>query len=288
MVKNNTLLYGLPCVGKSFALASIFKMKDFMESPGKLVYLVTERNALRGFNAGLKHYKINIPENKLYTSIISADPKEKLFSKELAALKNFSLKSASEAQKDDPKSNMNKDKYDYFGRVVGGMEEIVAEEFVTKKSTKIGNIGANLNSDDIVVIDGLSPIVQSIWAQLKGDRVISAIQDYQTVQYWVKAITELWQRCPCSIILLAHADKGLDEVSGTTLTRISLDAGIKITASYGGFWDNVIYAYKDVTGQFYWAGAMKDVETAARDIPAKSKLTPDFSLPEYTFFKPFM
>lgn len=273
------LLYGLACVGKSTSIATLFKLREQRPNQ-RVVFICTERNAMSGLEWGLKHYNIKLEKNQFIYCVIRPKSK-KAFGKELNALNTYVKQSASDAQKSDA-TNMNKDKYTFFNDVVAGLSSFTGIDYATGEEVKLGNVG-DLETSDILVIDGLSPITHGIWSVVKGDRVISQIQDYGVVQYWIKTFTQNLIELDCSVIMLAHADRIQDDIEKIEKIRISLEAGVALAGKYAGGWADVIYAYVTNTGKRVWAGKKLGVETAARNFPEQDSLEPDFSL--YNFFK---
>jgi len=280
MKQEKIILYGLGCSGKSSSIATLFKLRDSCPNL-RVIFLCTERNALSGLEWGLKHYKIKLEENQLITCVIRNN-KKKAFTNELRALTTYSKQSSSESQKNDKNGNMNKDKYTDFANIISGLTTFKGIDYVTKKEVTLGNVG-DLEFEDILVIDGLTPIMLAIWESVKGDRVGGVMADYQVVQYWLKRFTKNLIDIDASVILLAHADRIYDEISKEDKIRIGLDAGTALAGKYSGSWGDVIYAYQAPSGQRYWAGKKVGVETAVRNFEEKDKLEPNFSL--YNFFK---
>lgn len=275
---SKVLLYGLPASGKSSAIATLFKLQD-KRPDQRVILLCTERNSLAGIEFGLKLHKINLKPGEFIYSI--ARPKsKKAFSAELNALTAFTKQSQADAQKSDA-TNQNKDKYTYFMDVISGLASFTGIDYVTNEEVKLGNVG-ELEESDILVIDGLSTISYGIWNTVKGDRVISQLQDYGTVQHWLNKFTQGLVNLDCSFILLAHADRVTDEVEKIEKIRVSLEAGNALAAKYIGNFSDCIYCYADASGKRYWAGRKMNVEAAARNFPEQDKLEPDFSL--YNFF----
>ena len=280
MKQEKILLYGLGASGKSSSIATLFKLRK--ECPNmRVIFLCTERNALSGLNWGLNHYKIKLEPNQLITCVIR-NKKKKAFTNELRALTTYSKQSSAETQQNDKNSNMNKDKYLDFHNIVNGLMAFKGVDYVTKEDVSLGNIG-ELELEDILVIDGLTPIMLAIWEVVKGDRVGGNMADYQVVQYWLKKLTKNIIDIDASVILLAHADRVYDEISKEEKIRVGLDAGTALAGKYSGSWGDTFYAYQAPTGQRYWAGKKQGVETAVRNLPEQDKLAPDFSL--YNFFK---
>jgi hypothetical protein len=277
--QSKILLYGLGAVGKSFSTATLFKLQEIRPEQ-RVIYLCTERNAISGLSKGLLHHKIDLKEGQLYTSVIRPKSK-KSFANDVSALTKYVKQSASQSQQSD-QSNMDKDKYTMFLDIMNGLQSFIGTDYVTKQEVKLGNVG-DLTDDDILVIDGLSPITHAIWQITKGSRVGGQMSDYGTVQYWIKQFTTNLIELECSVILLAHADKIIDDIEKVEKMRVSLDAGVALAGKYCGNWGDVIYAYMTNAGKRVWAGKKLGVEVAARNFPEEDNLEQDFSL--YNFFR---
>lgn len=275
------LMHGLGATGKSFSLATLFKLSDIRPNQ-RVILLATENNSLAGIERGIKFYGIKLEKNQFYYSVIRPNTK-KAFAAELNALKKFASDSVSKTMTTDKDSNANKDKYTYFIDVVSGLTNIKAIDYVTKEEHVLGNI-AELGEEDVLVIDGLSPIVHGIWGLLQGDRLINNLSDYGVVQKQLNDFTyTLVNAIKCSLIMLAHSDRLMDDIEKTEKIRVSLDCGIAMSGKYIGKFSDVIYASLSNAGKFVWTGRKVGVETAARNYPARDGLEPDFSL--YNFFK---
>lgn len=280
MVKQaKIVLYGLGAVGKSASLATLFKLQEIRPHQ-RVVYLCTERNAISGIEWGLKHHKIELKENQLIVATIR-NKKKKAFSDQKRALESFAKQSNKES-KESEQGNAHKDKYTDFANTINGFMSFKGVDYVSKEEVDLGNVG-DLEYEDILVVDGLTPIMLSLWGAIKGDRIGGQQGDYLLVQNELLKFTKNLIDIDCSVILLAHADKKMDDVEKKELIRLSLDAGTALSSKYAGWWGDVIYMYKDTLGKHWWTGKKAGVEVAVRNFPEKDKLVPDFSL--YEFFK---
>lgn len=269
------------CSGKSFSLATLFKLQTIRPNQ-RVIILTTEKNSIDGLQRGLKHHKIDLKAGQLFYTVIRPKNK-KAFKTELAALKKFASETVTQTMQTSKDSNANKDKYTYFIDVVGGLETFKGTDYVTGEEVSLGNI-ADLGQEDILVIDGLSPIIHGIWSLLQGDRKVNQMGDYQVVQKQINDFTyELVNSIECSLIMLAHADRLMDDIEKTEKIRVALDAGVALSGKYIGKFADVIYANVTNAGKHVWTGKKLNVETAARNFPSADSLEPDFSL--YNFFK---
>ena len=275
------LLYGLGCCGKSFSLATLFKLRDIRPKQ-RVIILTTEKNSIDGLARGLKHYDIKLEPKQLYYAVVRPKNK-KAFTTELTALKKFASDSVSQTMQTSKDSNANKDKYTYFIEVIQNLHSFKAIDYLTGEEENLGNIG-ELNEEDILVVDGLSPIIHGIWSLLQGDRKVNQIGDYQVVQKQINDFTyELVNSIECSLIMLAHADRLMDDIEKTEKIRVALDAGVAMSGKYIGKYSDVIYANITTSGKYVWTGKKLNVETAPRNFPSQDNLVPDFSL--YSFFR---
>ncbi len=273
------VLYGLGATGKSASIATLFKMQEVRPNQ-RVIFLCTERNAMSGLEWGLEHYKIKLQKNQLITCTIR-NKKKKAFVNETRALEAFS-KQSSQQSKQSTQDNANKDKYTDYINIMKGLTTYKGIDYVTKEEITLGNIG-DLEYEDILVIDGLTPIMLSLWGIVKGDRIGNDRGDYLIVQQELLKLTKGLIDIDCSVILLAHADKKEDDIEKKVLIRLALDAGVALASKYAGWWESVIYIYKDPVGKHWFTGKKQGVEVAVRNFPEQDKLLPDFSL--YNFFK---
>lgn len=275
------LLHGLGCTGKSTSLATLFKLRDLRPNQ-RVILIATEKNSLDGIRWGLKHHGIKLEEGQFYYQIIRPKSK-KAFAAEIVALEKFAKETVSQTMQTPKDSTGNKDKYTYFIDVVRGLSNIKAIDYVTGEETNLGNIG-ELDQEDILVVDGLSPIVNGIWGLLQGDRKVNQIGDYQVVQKQLNDFTyELVNSIDCSLIMLAHSDRLMDDIEKIEKIRVSLDCGVAMSGKYIGKFSDVIYANVTNAGKFIWTGKKIGIEAAARNFPATAECEPDFS--KYWFFK---
>lgn len=273
---SNILLFGTNCSGKSYSIATLFKLQNLRPNQ-RVVILATEHNAIAGLVKGISDYKIDLKPNQLIIAEIRPTTK-KAFAVKLNALKTFATESINSGYKTDPNSNASRDKYTYLVSVITKLTKLTGEDYVTGEKVDLGNI-AELDREDILVIDGLSPIVQGIWSICQGDRILNNISDYNVVQKQLMDITaELVNSITCSLIMLAH-----EETSQDGILYPALGCGQAIFSKYLGNYSDVIYAYRTIGGKYVWAGKKAKVSTAPRGYPMEDNLVPDFSL--YNFFK---
>lgn len=275
-VKNpSILLYGGGCVGKSFCLATLFKLLPIRPNQ-RVVILTTENNSIAGLERGLQSHNIKLENNQLF--IAEVRPKQKkAFRAKLNALKGFAGNTVSQNFSTEKGSNANKDKYTYLINVISKLTSLTVVDYVSKETSDLGNI-AELEKEDILVIDGLSPITHGIWNLVQGDKLTNDQNDYQIVQKQLNDITsELVNSIDCGLIMLAH-----EEEDKKDKLHPALNCGQALHGKYIGHFTDTFYAYKNKKGVFVWAGQKLNIETGARNLPSEDNLVPDFSL--YNFY----
>lgn len=276
------LAHGAGSAGKSYSISTIFKLKPFNPNL-RMVYLATERNALSGLENGLKANGIKLEAGELIVCIAKDSKAKTAFKTQASAVREFMSKTDSEAQQTDSKSTGGKEKYQLYLDMMNTLDNFIGYDYVTKETVRIGSIG-DLDCNDILVIDGLTPITLALWNAIKGDRVVSTLRDYHAVQTQLRQLTFNLMNSDCSVIMLAHTDRITDDIDKVEKLRIALGAGNALAGSYAGFWADVIYAYQKASGERVWAGRKLGVETVARNFPEADGLEPDFS--KYNFFVP--
>ncbi len=270
------LLYGSGCVGKSFSLATLFKLRDIRPNQ-RVILLCTENNSLPGIEQGIRHYNIKLEPDQFI--IVEVKPKQKrAFKAKAAAFRKFASGTKEQVYSSPKDTNANKDKYTYLIDVIDKLESLTGYDYVTNEEVKLGNI-AELEEEDVLIVDGLTPIIHGIWNLVQGDKLVNDQNEYQIVQKQVKDITqELVSSITCSLVMLAH-----EEQDKKGITRPHLNCGQALHGNYIGAYTDTIYAYKTMANKFCWAGKKLNVETGNRNFPASDSLEPDFS--KYFFFK---
>lgn len=269
------ILFGSPGSGKSDCISTILKNN----SKNRIIYLATEYNALAGVRSGLIRNKIDFNPNQFIYSILTGSDKAKQsLDTEIKALTEFAKASVSATMQTDKTSNANKIKYTFLIDVMTKLQSFVGTDILTKDKVNIGNIG-DLDYNDILVIDGLTPIIRGIWAILQGDRKANVMNDYQVVQKQLDVVIDLILKSTKShVIFLAHADHVYNDQNVLLNIQVLLNAGRAIRDTFLGNFTDVIYCYRNPVGKFIWATKKNLVITVARNLPEKDMLDPDFSL----------
>ncbi len=275
VTSDKVIIFGNGGVGKSFSLASTLKNAP---EDRRLVYIMTERNSVSGLERGLEYYDVKVEPGQL----IYAFPKrkERAFSNLKRAVDAYSKQSKSVALKGNSDSTMGKENYTFLQGILNTFDSFEGFDYVTRESVKIGSVD-NLDSSDILVIDGLSPISHEVWNTIVGDKIAISMNDYMPVQHVMYAIFQNIASLECNVVLLAH-EKEITDDKGNVLQRVvDFGCGNAISSKLLGCMTDVIHAYT-MGSKYLWEGSKDKVTCVARVIPKESGLVPDFSL--YNFF----
>ena len=275
VTSDKVMLFGGGGVGKSFSLASA--LLDAPEDR-RLVYIMTERNAVNGLERGLQYYGINVEPGQ----IVYAFPKrkEKAFSNLNRAVTAYASQTKSAALQGNKDSTMNKEKYTFLQGILNTFDSFEGVDYVTREPVKIGSVD-NLDSSDILAIDGLSPISHEVWNTMVGDKIAIGMNDYMPVQHVMYSIFSNISSLECNVVMMAH-EKEVTDDKGNVIERLpDFGCGNAISSKLLGCMTDVIHAYT-MGSKYLWEGSRDKVRCVARVIPKESNLTPDFSL--YNFF----
>lgn len=273
---DKVILYGPGGVGKSFAVAS-----SLIDAPNRrLVYLMTEKNAAGGLERGLKHYGIKVEEGQ----IIYVYPKDKkpAYSNLLRALGTYQNETKVDALKGKATTTENKSEYTFLTDIIKLMNSFTGVDYLTGNPVKIGNIGV-LDKDDILVIDGLSPIGHSLWKTMCGDKLAIGQNDYLPVQTVMYEILAGLSNIDCPVILLAHEKVHTDDKGTHIATTVNTCVGNANYQTLMGLFTDVIHATKEGSNRYKWELNIPKIHTISRRIPDNEKnLEPNFH--KYNFF----
>ena len=273
---DKVLIYGENSVGKSASAATA--LIDAPEDR-RLIFLMTERNAAGGLEWGLKHYEI-VPEEG---QVIYVFPKEKkkAFANLNRAVKDFSTQSKADALKGDAKTTGGKENYTYLSNIINKLEDFTGIDYATGKEVKLGNVG-NLDKDDILFIDGLSPISKEVWNATIGDKIAISMTDYMPAQNILYGILAELSKLDCHVVLYAHSRDKTDDDGKLLRTEVDTGVGVANYSRLMGLFTDVIYAKREGL-KYGWAVNTPKVHASSRRIDNKEKdIQPDFSM--YGFF----
>lgn len=283
-VSPKVILYGRGATGKSFSLATLLKNKP---EARRLVYLMTERNAVSGFERGLQSFGIEPEEGDVI--YVFPEVKKGGFGNLSRSIGTWTKESKTAALKGNNQTTQGKEHYPYLQNIINTLDNFVGVDYATQKKVKVGCVD-DLDGDDILIIDGLTPIATEVWHTTVGDKIAVSQGDYMPAQKLMFEILSLLSGLTCPVILLAH-EKPLTEVekvNGIDNQKVLMESVINTgvgNANYEmirGCFTDIIHTYKFGT-KFFWETKKTKVDGIGRNFTEGTDLVPDFSL--YDAFK---
>ena len=271
------ILFGDGGTGKSYSLHSLFKNAP---EERRVIYLMTEPNAMAGLERGLEENDITIEHGQLVYSFPRKTGKAKGFQNYKRAVNKLTKESKNIALKGNSDTTMGKENYTYFQDIIDKLDDFEGIDYATGEATRIPGVDT-LDHDDILVIDGLSPIIHEIWHSSVGDKLAISEYDYGIPQNILEGMLRVLESLTCHIILLAHEKPVYNKQGTLEKTVVNFGVGNAKDSIFKGCMTDIIYCYT-MGSKFLWAGNKSNVDCVARKIPRESALTPDFSL--YNFF----
>ena len=270
---DRVILYGTGGVGKSHAIATLLKNID---PNRRIIVLMTDPNSVPGLVSGLQALGIEPEPGQV---IYSLPPKDKkAFGNFKRSIKGYQTqsKAISDSKNKNQDTGSNKEQYTYLEDIITQLDFFTGYDLATNEVVKVGCL-LDLDIDDHLVIDGLSPITQEVWGAVRGDKVDIGQTDFMPAQKVVGDLFACFRKLQCHLLVLAH-DTTLTDREGTILeTRVDLGVGSKKYSSFMGAMTEVIYATK-IGKNFIWVTNKDKVSTVVRKMPSGTNLVPDFSL----------
>lgn len=273
------ILYGGGGTGKSTALATLF-----INPPEnrRLIYVMTERNAARGFEFGLKHYKVDIKPGQVIYVFPQVKARNKAFSNLNRALAAYTKESKKEALSGDSNSTQGKEHYTYLQDIINRLENFVGLDYVTGEQVKLGNIGM-FETSDILAIDGLSTIGKEVWNSTVGDKIAIGQNDYMPAQNLMYGILSELSILTCQVVVLAH-ERELTDKDGNLVRRVvNTWVGQSNYETLMGLFTDVIRAVATPMGYKWDIGDAKS-HVISRRIPKGAIKTVEPNFSKYDFF----
>jgi hypothetical protein len=129
--------------------------------------------------------------------------------------------------------------------------------------------------DKAVVIDSLSGLNDMAMNLVAGSKPVKSMADWGVaMDNLERIITKLTTDVPCTMVLTAHLEREVDEVTGGTTTMAST-LGRKLAPRLPRFFSDVIVSRREGT-EFFWSTAMLNTDTKARNVALSDKLIPSF------------
>lgn len=127
-----------------------------------------------------------------------------------------------------------------------------------------------------LVLDGLSGLTQMAWFTTIGAKPAKDKPDYGKCQDLVMSQIDWACVIPrCHFILIAHADRNFNEVTGETLITPALP-GKALTSIFARNIDDVVLTQR-IGAEFRWSTAAAGADLKASYLPVSEGLAPDFA-----------
>jgi hypothetical protein len=132
-------------------------------------------------------------------------------------------------------------------------------------------------TDRLVAIDGMSGLSIMAMDLVTGSKPIKTIADWgMAMDNLERLITKLCCSTKCSLVMISHQDREVDEISGGTKITVST-LGRKLAPKIPRFFDEVIQTVRDGT-KFHWSTSESGVDLKARNLPISDKIPPSFEM----------
>lgn len=284
---DKVLLYGDGGSGKTVSLATLV---NCLKENGRLILLMTERNSASGISKGLEIHKIKPKPGQLV--FVFPKKKEKTFGNLAASVKEFQNSSLRQARSGNSDSTEGREKFSYFGDLMNTLNNFIGTDLVTNEEVKVGSV-YDLTANDILVVDGYTPIVSEVWNSVVGTRLLANMGDYIPVQRIVLEIIRGLHSLECGVVMLGHEKltyKDVQDAKGQTISvpdKIIFNAGCgeaNFSQIMGNFTD-VIHSSTNGT-RYVWDIRNPKVHTVLRNpnFPERDReVEPNFA--KWGFFK---
>lgn len=168
------------------------------------------------------------------------------------------------------KDGMNKQHYGQFIQLLHAFTNFKCD----RTGEEFGPVD-EWGTDRCLYIDSLSGINIMAMDLVAGAKPVKAMGEWGVaMDNLERLLNQLTTSLNCHMVLTAHLDREMDEVSGgTTITAQVL--GRKLAPRVPRFFDDVILAYREDT-RFFWSTAQTGVDLKARNLPLSGKLNPSF------------
>lgn len=166
----------------------------------------------------------------------------------------------------------NRNKYNQWIQVL----EQCANFTCQRTGEAFGNVG-EWGTDRVLVIDSLSGLNIMAMNLVTGSKPVKDQKDWGMAmdnleRFIVKLCTDLW----CNVVLTAHLEREVDQVTGATKLMLST-LGKKLPPLLPRYFDEIVMT-KTSGEDFYWSTTEGMVDLKNRYLPRSSKLPPAFSL----------
>lgn len=132
------------------------------------------------------------------------------------------------------------------------------------------------NTDRALVIDGLSGVSIMAMRLWVGSKSLLNQGDWGVAMTNLESfVQKLCMDTQCNMVLIAHSERELDEVSGGSKIMVST-LGRKLAPKIPRYFSDVVMAVRD-GNKFSWSTAVSGADLKARNLPIADGLAPTFA-----------
>jgi hypothetical protein len=208
----------------------------------------------------------DIPPEKLHWHYIPpAGPDWSSMIDSAKKINTLSLKSLAEMP------DINKRQYTEFLSLLTVLSDF--EDQRTGK--KFGPVDSFSADSRALVIDSLSGLNIMAMNLVTGSKPVKSMADWgMAIDNLERLITKLTVDVPCTMVLTAHLEREVDEITGGVHLMAST-LGRKLAPKIPRFFSDVIQCRRD-GDKFVWSTAAMNVDLKARNVPLSDSLPPSF------------
>lgn len=263
LVGPKVLLEGPAGTGKTYAIGTLV---DWAEKEGKKVFVLFTENGLETLKGYWLDRGLPIPSN-LHWHVILTKPLS--FAQLMESAKNAGLLSYEALTKmvDGKRGGNN----NAFWKILSACSDF-PDDRTGKKFGAVDSWG----NDAVFINDSLSETSNAAFKMIIGSKPTASPSDYGVAQNnLMNFLRLLTQGTQCTVVILAHVARETDEITGG-VKLMTKAVGKALANEIPQLFSDVIYTVREGVN-FYWDTAAANVDTKTRNLPIKSKITPDFA-----------
>lgn len=162
------------------------------------------------------------------------------------------------------------------GKYTGFLEVLVClSNFKDDRTGKEFGPVDSFGTDKALVVDSLSGLNVMAMNLVAGSKPVKSMADWGvSMDGLERLITKLTTDVQCTMVLTAHLEREVDEVTGGT-TNMASTLGRKLAPRLPRFFSDVIVSRRD-NANFFWSTVQINTDTKARNVALSDKLPPSF------------
>lgn len=167
-------------------------------------------------------------------------------------------------------SDINKSKYTGFIEMLTALSS-----FTCDRTGKNYGSADNWGPDKVLVVDSLSGLNLAAMNLVTGSKPVKSMADWGiAIDLLERLIVKLCVDLQCHMVLTAHLEREVDEITGGT-TLMASTLGRKLAPKLPRFFSEVVHVRRDGE-KFTWSTSTTNVETKTRNLAIKHDLPPTF------------